>query len=44
MTLTERTIEQKFIQKLIDLKYTHRPDIHDRRIARKKISVKNSSN
>ena len=30
MTLTERTIEQKFIQKLIDLKYTHRPDILDR--------------
>lgn len=30
MILTERKIEQKFIQKLIDLKYTHRPDIHDR--------------
>lgn len=43
MTLTERTIEQKFIQKLIDLKYTHRPDIHDRE-SLKKISVKNSSN
>lgn len=30
MHLKESTIEQKFIQKLIDLKYTHRPDIHDR--------------
>ena len=30
MTYTESAIEHKFIQKLIDLKYTHRPDIHDR--------------
>lgn len=30
MHLKESNIEQKFIQKLIDLKYTHRPDIHDR--------------
>lgn len=30
MTYTESNIEQKFIQKLIDLKYTHRSDIHDR--------------
>ncbi len=27
---TEAKIEQEFIEKLVDLKYTHRPDIHDR--------------
>lgn len=31
MHLKESAIEHKFIQKLIDLKYTHRPDIHDRK-------------
>lgn len=30
MNYTEAAIEQKFIQKLIDLKYTHRPDIQDK--------------
>ncbi|OOF44258.1 DEAD/DEAH box helicase [Rodentibacter rarus] len=31
MTYIESAIEQKFIQKLIDLKYTHRPDIRDKK-------------
>lgn len=30
MTIRENEIEQKLIQKLTDLKYTHRPDIHDK--------------
>jgi hypothetical protein len=30
ITLNEAGIEDQFIQKLRDLKYTHRPDIHDR--------------
>jgi len=30
MTTTESQIEQDFIAKLTDLKYTHRPDIRDR--------------
>lgn len=30
MTLTENKIEQGLIEKLVDLKYTHRPDIRDR--------------
>ena len=30
MTIRENEIEQKLIQKLTDLKYIHRPDIHDK--------------
>ena len=28
--MTENELEQKLIAKLTELKYTHRPDIHDR--------------
>jgi type I restriction enzyme, R subunit len=28
--MTEQEIEQSLIEKLVDLKYTHRPDIRDR--------------
>ncbi|MDH2924705.1 type I restriction enzyme R subunit [Nicoletella semolina] len=40
MNYTEAAIEQKFIQKLIDLKYTHRPDITDKKSLEKNFREK----
>lgn len=40
MHYTEHDIEQKLIKKLIDLKYTYRPDIRDKTSLEKKFSRK----
>lgn len=40
MNYTEAAIEQKFIQKLIDLKYTYRDDIHDKETLEKNFREK----
>lgn len=40
MTLSEQQLEEAFVAKLIDLKYTHRPDIRDREALEKNFREK----